>query len=177
MSKSAIADLDTPIRNPGLQSQALVYCPGFRVHAFSVPRNDEAEIHASSRPRPRSEREPGSSSADRERSRIFASREFRDDERVLTSTFFGLYSYRRFHTGRFREAFGIAGNGRRLRSGSQPVLGRLWVTVRGHYGPLPWMAGMENPGAQAETPAFENLGLQRAEGTSREVRRVSEARS
>jgi hypothetical protein len=36
---------------------------------------------------------------------------------------------------------------------------------------------MENPGAQAETPAFENLGLQRAEGTSKEVRRVSEARS
>jgi hypothetical protein len=37
----------------------------------------------------------------------------------------------------------VAGSGRRLRSGSQPDLGRLWVTVRGHYGPLPSMAGME----------------------------------
>jgi hypothetical protein len=71
----------------------------------------------------------------------------------------------------------VAGNGRRLRSGSQPDLGRLWVTVRGHYEPLPSMAGMENPGAQAETPAFENLGPERIEGTSKEVRRVSEARS
>jgi hypothetical protein len=56
-------------------------------------------------------------------------------------------------------------------------LGRLWVTVRAYYGALPSMAGMENPGAQEETPAFENLGPERIEGTSQEVRRVSEARS
>jgi hypothetical protein len=43
---------------------------------------------------------------------------------------------------------------RRIESGKRPAppvrvrshdLGRLWVTVRGHYEPLPSMAGMENP--------------------------------